>query len=83
MASHGQASFYELAKEIVSLLDLKNKIKIIPVDSSKFSKKEKAKRPLLALIENKRLKKEGLDCQRRWEDSLKEYLSHQFFKNLF
>ena len=83
MASHGQASFYELAKEIVSLLGVKNKIKIIPVDSSKFSKKEKAKRPLLALIENKRLKKEGLDCQRRWEDSLKEYLSHQFFKNLF
>ena len=83
MASHGQASFYELAKEIVSLLGIKNKIKIIPVDSSKFSKKEKAKRPLLALIENKRLKKEGLDCQRRWEDSLKEYLSHQFFKNLF
>jgi len=83
MASHGQASFYELAKEIVSLLDVKNKIKIIPVDSSKFSKKEKAKRPLLALIENKRLKKEGLDCQRRWEDSLKEYLSHRFFKNLF
>ena len=53
MASHGQASFYELAKEIVSLLGIKNKIKIIPVDSSKFSKKEKAKRPLLALIENK------------------------------
>jgi dTDP-4-dehydrorhamnose reductase len=83
MASHGKASFYELTKEIVSILNIKNKIKIIPVSASKFSSKESAMRPALALIENKKLTQENLDLQRKWQDSLREYLSHSYFLNLF
>jgi len=83
MASHGKASFYELTKEIVSILNIKNKIKIIPVSASKFSSKESAMRPVLALIENKKLTQENLDVQREWQDSLREYLSHSYFLNLF
>ena len=65
--------FYELTKEIVSILNIKNKIKIIPVSASKFSSKESAMRPALALIENKKLTQENLDLQRKWQDSLREY----------
>ena len=83
MASHGKASFYDLTKKIVSILNLENKIKVIPVDASKFSKKESAKRPVLSLIENKKLIRENLDLQRTWQDSLKEYLSHTYFSNMF
>ena len=83
MACHGQASFYELTKEIVSILNIENQIKVIPISASQFSKKESAERPLLALIENKRLTKENLDYQRRWQDSLKEYLSHPYFMEMF
>ena len=34
-------------------------------------------------MKNDRLIKESLDRQRKWEISLKEYLSNQYFKNLF
>jgi|SaaInlV_165m_DNA_1040744.scaffolds.fasta_scaffold01202_10 dTDP-4-dehydrorhamnose reductase len=83
MASHGKASFYELTKEIVSILSLTKKINLVKISSSKFSKKEKAKRPLLVLMNNRKLEKEGLDIQRNWQEELKEYLSHQYFKKLF
>ena len=83
MACHGQASFYELTKEIVSLLNIENKIDVLPVSASQFSQKESAKRPSLVLIENEKLLKENLDFQRKWQDSLKEYLSNQYFQNMF
>lgn len=83
MACHGQASFYELTKEILSLLNIESQIKVKPVNASKFSKKEAAKRPLLALIENKKLIQENLDFQRRWQESLKEYLDDPYFKIMF
>ena len=83
MSSHGKTSFYELAKEIVFLLDLEDKIKVIPINSSKFSEKERAKRPSSVIMQNKRLKNEGFDYQRSWKEGLKEYLSHEYYKNLF
>ena len=83
MASKGKASFYELTKEIVSILCLDKKIKLVKINSLEFSKKEKAKRPLLVLMNNDKLEKEGLDIQRSWQEGLKEYLGHQYFKKLF
>jgi len=83
MASHGEASFYTLACEIVNCLNPNKKIKIVPVSAEKFSKKEKAKRPMKLIMINQRLKKEGFDRQRYWKESLHEYLSNSYFKNLF
>ena len=83
MASKGKASFYELTKEIVSILSLDKKIKLVKINSLEFSKKEKAERPLLVLMNNDKLEKEGLDIQRSWQEGLKEYLGHQYFKKLF
>jgi len=83
MAGQGECSFYELACEIVKCLGISNRIKIIKVSADKFARKESAKRPLKATIVNKRLRDEGLDLQRFWQESLKEYLNHEYFKKLF
>ena len=83
MASHGQTSFYDLTVKIASLLEIEEKISIRKIPSSNFSKKENAQRPNIAVIENTRLKQESLDLQRKWDESLKEYLSHSYFRDLF
>ena len=83
MASHGQTSFYDLTVKIASLLEIEDKISIRKIPSSHFSKKENAQRPNIAVIENTRLKQESLDLQRKWDESLKEYLSHSYFRDLF
>jgi dTDP-4-dehydrorhamnose reductase len=83
MASHGQVSFYDLTTKIVSLLEIEDKINIRQISSSSFTKKENARRPNIAVIENTRLKQESLDLQRKWDESLKEYLSHSYFRDLF
>ena len=82
MASHGQTSFYQLTNEIIEILGINDKIKVIRVDSTKFSIKEKATRPLVAIMQNNRLQKEALDFQRNWQISLKEYLNQDYFKKL-
>jgi len=83
MASHGHTSFYDLTVKIASLLEIEDKINIQQVPSSNVSKGESAKRPEIAIIENKKLQQDELDLQRNWEDSLKEYLCHNYFKDMF
>ena len=34
-------------------------------------------------MDNKKLKQESVDFQRDWEHSLKEYLSHRYFRDMF
>lgn len=81
MASHGEASFYDIAVLIVETLGLAGKITIEPAPPYAF--KEKGKRPERAVMENKRLKEEGLDRMREWEESLREYLKRPYFQEMF
>jgi dTDP-4-dehydrorhamnose reductase len=82
MSSHGKASFYELSCEIIKELNLDGKFKIQRVAAQKVSENEKATRPGAAIIENKRLISEGLDRQRTWQDSLRDYISQPYFREL-
>lgn len=82
MASHGKASFYELACVITDALKINN-FTVNQVSANNLNITEKAKRPEIAIIENKRLKREQLDRQRTWQESIIEYLDHPYFKNLF
>lgn len=82
MASHGEASFYELTCQIMEILGISN-FDIDKVLANSVAKDEKAKRPEKAIIENKRLKNENLDRQRTWQESLEEYVDQEYFKNLF
>lgn len=81
MASHGCASFFDVAHEIVTTLKLENRIAITEVPSDYF--KEKCVRPENGTMENKRLRKEGIDRMIDWRLSLKEYLERPYFVSLF
>jgi dTDP-4-dehydrorhamnose reductase len=83
MSSHGQASFFELTTLIVNTLEINDRIEIKKVSANQVSRNEKAKRPEIAIIENKRLIAENIDRQRTWQESTIEYLNHPYFKNLF
>ena len=83
MSSHGSCSFFELTKKILEILDISEIFNIFPISAKILAKKEIAARPLSVIMKNDRLIKENLDRQRKWEISLKEYLSNPYFKNLF
>ena len=46
-------------------------------------KKEFSKRPSRLIMDNKRLIREGLNRQRNWKLSLREYLSQKYFRSLY
>lgn len=83
MASHGQASFFELTREIAGVLGIASRIEIAPVSAQSMARKEKAARPLAAIMRNDRLQAEGLDRQRTWQASLGEYLDQAYFRGMF
>ncbi len=70
MANQGICSRYEMALEIVRLLDLN--VKVTPVPSSRFPLP--APRAQSSGIMNARLEEMGLDIMPKWEETLKKYL---------
>ena len=83
MASHGQASFFELGKEITRLLGIDQRLEIARVPAQTMAGKEKAVRPEVLVMRNSRLQAEGLDRQRPWQAALAEYLGQGHFNALF
>jgi len=82
MASHGEASFFEIAAHAAQRLGLDRKLRVERVSAQLLSGREKATRPLRAVMENRRLRAEKLDRQRPWRESLDEYLSGPYFRQL-
>ncbi len=80
MASHGQASFFELTREIAMLLDLDAHLQVVPVLAQAMAGREKALRPVAAVMRNTALQNARLDRQRTWQSSLAEYLAQPFFQ---
>jgi len=83
MASIGEATFFEVAEVIFNILNLNEKLELKPVSAANVEQNQAAKRPSKLIMENKRLKKEGLDFQRNWKESLIEYVNNPYFKNMF
>jgi len=83
MASHGSCSFFDLTKEILKILNISKTFTINQINATILSKREIAKRPLSVIMKNKRLIQEGLDRQRNWKISLKDYIEKPYFNNLF
>ena len=79
MASHGEASFWELTVEIVRLLGWRNRIEIAQTASENVSKNELGRRPGRAVMRNQRMQSEGLDLQRPWQEALGDYLASDYF----
>jgi len=78
MACEGNTSRYDVAEEILKILNLNNSIKLTKVNSDYFSKVFFAKRPNSENLLNKELNKKGLNLMRPWRDTLKEYLEKSY-----
>lgn len=79
MACHGQATFAELAHEIVTALGWSDRFAIETVDATLVAQSELGRRPDVAVLSCARLKAENMDLQRDWRATLHAYLRHPFF----
>ena len=78
MVCDGLTSRYEVAIELISLLGLKNKIKIEKVSSDYFINEYFAKRPDCERLVNKHLNDLKLNIMRDWRVALKDYLNEYY-----
>jgi len=78
MVCGGLTGRFEVAKELVSLLDLNNKIEINEVSSDYFSKEYFAERPACERLVNKRLDDIDMNLMRDWKIALKDCLKEYY-----
>lgn len=78
MVCEGQTSRYEVAKELINLLNLENKIKINIVTSDHFKAVYFANRPPSERLINKKLNLRNINIMRNWKIALKEYLEDYY-----
>lgn len=81
MGSHGEASFHEVAAEIVTALGWTGRLRVEPVSSALVAQEETGpeRRPDRAVLSCERLRREGRDLQRDWRATLHAYLTHPHF----
>jgi len=70
-SGQGSCSRFDWAREAARLMGI-DAGNIIPITSDQFP--QKAPRPAYSVLDNARLRVEGLDVMRPWEDALREYL---------
>ena len=78
MVCKGLTGRLEVAKELVSLMGLKDSVKVHEVSSEYFAKEYFADRPENERLVNKRLDDLGLNIMRDWRVALKEYLADYY-----
>jgi len=78
LVCQGTTGRYEVAQEILSILNLETKIQLNKVDSSYFKDEYYAPRPPSERLINKKLQLRGLDKMRDWKVCLKEYLESSY-----
>tara|TARA_Y100000590_G_scaffold442322_1_gene570316 strand:+ start:178 stop:1077 length:900 start_codon:yes stop_codon:yes gene_type:complete len=78
LVCNGTTGRLEVAKEIIKILKLENKIKITEVSSEFFQKEYFAKRPKSERLINQKLNLRGLNHMRDWKLCLNEYISEHF-----
>jgi dTDP-4-dehydrorhamnose reductase len=74
MVCGGQTSRLEVANELLSILDLKDDIKINVVKSDYFKEIYFAERPHCERLVNRKLNLRGINCMQDWKTALKDYI---------
>lgn len=74
MVCGGQTSRLEVANELLSLLNLKDEIKINIVNSDYFKDIYFAERPPCERLVNRKLNLRGINLMQDWKSALKEYI---------
>jgi dTDP-4-dehydrorhamnose reductase len=78
MVCGGLTGRYEVAKELISLLGLNDRVEVIKVHSEYFAEEYFAERPACERLINKRLDDLGMNIMRDWKVALKEYLNDYY-----
>ena len=78
LVCEGASSRYEVANEILKILNKTNDIELKEVDSNFFSKEYFSKRPRSERLINRKLNLRNLNIMRDWKTCLKEYLESKF-----
>ncbi len=78
MVCEGATSRLEVARELLTVLGLENKIRINEVTSDFFKKEYFAARPESERLVNRKLKLRNLDFMRDWKQALKVYMSSAY-----
>jgi dTDP-4-dehydrorhamnose reductase len=78
MVCGGQTSRLEVATELLNVLNLKDTVKIIPVNSSYFQDIYFAERPPCERLINRKLNIRGLNIMHDWRTSLNEYIEEYY-----
>ena len=78
MVCGGQTSRLEVATELISLLNLKDKVKLTPVGSDYFKETYFAERPPCERLINRKLNIRGLNLMRDWRVALREYIENYY-----
>ncbi len=82
MVCDGVTSRLEVAREIVELLDLNDRVRVVEVTSDYFKKEYFAERPPSERLINRRLNLRKLNTMRHWKIGLREYLENYYVKYL-
>ncbi len=83
MSCQGQASFFDLACACIDELGLAKHVTIEPSTEAHVAADQRARRPARAVMDNRRLRTEGLDRLRPWRVALAEYLARPYFQAMF
>lgn len=82
MVCGGETSRLEVAREIVKIMGLAERVKVTPVSSDYFRKEYFAERPPCERLVNKKLNIRNLNIMRDWRIALKDYLDN-YYKGYF
>jgi dTDP-4-dehydrorhamnose reductase len=78
MVCGGQTSRLEVATELISLLNLQDKVQLTPVGSDYFKDTYFAERPPCERLVNRKLNIRNLNLMRDWRDALKDYIDNYY-----
>lgn len=78
LVCNGQTGRHEVAEELLSILDLKDSIKLTEVTSEYFADVYFAERPVSERLINKKLDQQNLNIMRDWKVALREYIELYF-----
>ena len=82
LVGQGVANRFEVAKKIIEILNLTNKIRINKVNSFFFKDKYFAVRPSSEQLINKKLQQKSINFMRDWKISIEEYINENYYNYL-
>jgi dTDP-4-dehydrorhamnose reductase len=78
MVCGGKTSRYEVALELLTILGLKESVKLTPVTSDYFKQEYFAERPVSERLINRKLTIRNVNLMRNWKTALKEYIENYY-----